>query len=107
MADFSCQVHIIHLHTHILLFIFITPHGQHQQTQQTQKKSERRIAGAELDSLWQSEKRILSKLQAIMDNDDSDVLVNRRSTFSQRLIPPKCTTEHHRNSIPAGDNQSL
>lgn len=107
MADFSCQVHIIHLHTHNLLFIFITPHGQHQQTQQTLKKSERRIAGAELDSQWQSESRILSKLQAIMDNDDSDVLVNRRSTFSQRLIAPKRTTERHRNSFPAGDNQSL
>lgn len=91
--------------THAYFIIYFYNSAQPTPTDST--NSERRMAGAELDSLWQSERRILSKLQAIMDNDDSDVLVNRRSTFSQRLIPPKCTTEHHRNSFPAGDNQSL
>ena len=56
-----------------------------------------------LDSLTEvSERRMLSKLHAILDKVSHplhDVLVCYRSTFSTRLITPKCTTERHRKSF--------
>ena len=61
------------------------------------------IVGMECDSLTVvSERRMLSKLRTIMDNISHplhDVLVRHKSTFSERLIPPKCTTERHRKSF--------
>jgi len=57
------------------------------------------VVGLEFDSLEVvSERRMLSKLSSILDNDShplNNVLVRHRSTFSQRLIPPKCTTWNH------------
>ncbi len=56
------------------------------------------VPGVELDSLVVvSERRILRKLQSIMDNDSHplhDVLV-----MHSRLLPPCYTTEHHRKSF--------
>ena len=49
-----------------------------------------------------AEKRMLSKLLSIMDNASHplhDTLVRQRSTFSNRLILPRCTTERHRRSF--------
>ncbi|KAL6487605.1 hypothetical protein MHYP_G00042310 [Metynnis hypsauchen] len=61
------------------------------------------VVGVELDSLTAvSERRTLSKLQAIMDNGSHplyDTVMRHRSTFSARLILPKCTTERHRKSF--------
>ncbi|XP_062868152.1 phospholipid-transporting ATPase IC [Trichomycterus rosablanca] len=61
------------------------------------------VVGVELDSLTTvSERRMLSKLKSIMDNTSHplyNTLERRRSTFSQRLIPPKSTTERHRRSF--------
>ncbi|XP_059802691.1 40S ribosomal protein S24 isoform X1 [Hypanus sabinus] len=61
------------------------------------------VVGVELDSLTVvSEKRMLSKLHAILDNVSHplhNVLVRHRSTFSQRLIPPRCNTEHRKKSF--------
>ena len=63
----------------------------------------RDVVGMELGSLTAvSERRMLSKLHSIMDNVSHplhDVLVKKRSTFSARLIPPRCTTERHRKSF--------
>ena len=61
------------------------------------------VVGLEFDSLKVvSERRMLSKLSSILDNDSDpfhNVLVRHRSTFSQRLILPKYTAEHHRISF--------
>ncbi|XP_062913008.1 uncharacterized protein LOC134350989 isoform X1 [Mobula hypostoma] len=61
------------------------------------------VVGMELDSLTVvSEKRMLSKLYAILVNVSHplhNVLGGHRSTFSQRLIPPRCNTERHRKSF--------
>ncbi len=61
------------------------------------------VVGVKLDSLTEvSERRMLSKLHVILDNVSHplhDVLVSYRSTFSTRLITPKCTTERHRKSF--------
>ncbi|KAI4894909.1 hypothetical protein NFI96_007437 [Prochilodus magdalenae] len=58
------------------------------------------VVGVELDSLMAvSERRTLSKLQTIMDNGSHPLyhtVMSHRSTFSARLIQPKCTTERHR-----------
>ncbi|KAI4873724.1 hypothetical protein NFI96_000464 [Prochilodus magdalenae] len=58
------------------------------------------VVGVELDSLMAvSERRTLSKLQTIMDNGSHPLyhtVMRHRSTFSARLIQPKCTTECHR-----------
>ncbi|KAI4887653.1 hypothetical protein NFI96_006166, partial [Prochilodus magdalenae] len=60
------------------------------------------VVGVELDSLMAvSERRTLSKLQTIMDNGSHPLyhtVMRHRSTFSARLIQPKCTTERHRRS---------
>ena len=59
--------------------------------------------GMECDSLTVvSERKILIKPRKISDNVSHplhDVLVRHRSTFSERLIPPKSLTEHHRKSF--------
>ncbi|KAL6478210.1 hypothetical protein MHYP_G00140450 [Metynnis hypsauchen] len=61
------------------------------------------VVGVELDLLTAvSERRTLSKLQAIMDNGSQplyDTVMRHRSSFSARLILPKCTTERHRRSF--------
>ncbi|KAI4885738.1 hypothetical protein NFI96_000237 [Prochilodus magdalenae] len=61
------------------------------------------VVGVELDSLMAvSERRTLSKLQTIMDNSSHPLyhtVMSHRSTFSARLIQPKCTTERHRRSF--------
>ena len=61
------------------------------------------VVGVQLDSLTEvMERRMLSRLQDIMDNTFHplhSVLDNHRSTFSARLIPPRCTTERHRKSF--------
>ncbi|KAI4894895.1 hypothetical protein NFI96_003892 [Prochilodus magdalenae] len=58
------------------------------------------VVGVELDSLMAvSERRTLAKLQTIMDNGSHPLyhtVMSHRSTFSARLIQPKCTTERHR-----------
>ncbi len=58
------------------------------------------VVGVELDSLTVvSERRMLSKLLAILDNTSHplhNVLSRYRSTSSQRLIQPRCSTERHR-----------
>ncbi|KAI4871845.1 hypothetical protein NFI96_016409 [Prochilodus magdalenae] len=60
------------------------------------------VVGVELDSLMAvSERRTLSKLQTIMDNGSHPLyhtVMRHRSTFSARLIQPKCTTERHRRT---------
>ncbi|KAI4885338.1 hypothetical protein NFI96_001847 [Prochilodus magdalenae] len=60
------------------------------------------VVGVELDSLMAvSERRTLSKLQTIMDNGSHPLyhtVMSHRSTFSARLIQPKCTTERHRSA---------
>ncbi|KAI4894307.1 hypothetical protein NFI96_005585 [Prochilodus magdalenae] len=62
------------------------------------------VVGVELDSLMAvSERRTLSKLQTIMDNGSHPLyhtVMSHRSTFSARLIQPKCTTERHRRYWP-------
>ena len=54
------------------------------------------VLGVELDTLTAvSDKRKLSKLRAILQYGSHplhNALVEQRSTFSQRLIAPKCTT---------------
>lgn len=61
------------------------------------------VVGVELDSLAVvSERRMLSKLHAILDNVSHPlhyVLLKHKSTFSERFILPKCTTERHRKSF--------
>ena len=56
------------------------------------------VAGAELDT----DRRMLSKLRAMLQYASHplhNALVEQRSTLSQRLIAPKCTTERHRKSF--------
>ena len=59
--------------------------------------------GVKLDSLTAvSERRMLRKLHVILNFDSHplhNVLIERRSSFSERLIPPRCTTERHRKSF--------
>ena len=61
------------------------------------------IVGVELDTLIAvSDRRILSRVQAILQYGSHplhNALVEQRSTLSQRLIAPKCTTEHQRKSF--------
>ena len=49
-----------------------------------------------------AERRMLSKLQSILDNVTHplyDTLAQQMSTFSRILLSPRCTTEHHRKSF--------
>lgn len=59
--------------------------------------------GVQLDSLTVLlERRMLSKVQAILDNNShpiNEVLDRLRSAFSQRLLAPRCSTERHRKSF--------
>ena len=59
--------------------------------------------GVELDSLRTvSERRMLPKVHSILDNSSHplhNTLVSLRSTFSDRLRHPRCTTERHRRSF--------
>ncbi|XP_049926802.1 uncharacterized protein LOC126406528 [Epinephelus moara] len=61
------------------------------------------VVGVELDPLTAvSDRRMLSKVRAILQHGSHplhNALVEQRSTFSQRLIAPKCTTERHRKSF--------
>ena len=61
------------------------------------------VMGEELDTLTTvAERRMLSKLQSILDNVTHplyDTLAQQRSTFSGRLLLPRCTTERHRKSF--------
>ena len=61
------------------------------------------VVGVKLDSLTAvSERRMLRKLHVILNFDSHplhNVLNERRSSFSERLIPPRCTTERHRKSF--------
>ena len=61
------------------------------------------VVGVELDSLAAvSDRRMLSKVRMILQHVSHplhNALVEQRSTFSQRLIAPKCTTERHRKSF--------
>ena len=65
------------------------------------------VVGVELDTLSAvSDRRMLSKVWAILQHVSHPLLnslFEQRSTFSQRLIAPKCTTEGHRKSFPPGD----
>lgn len=59
--------------------------------------------GVELDSLEAvTEKKMMSKLVSILNNVShplNDMLVERRSIFSQRLIPTRGFTERHRRQF--------
>ena len=61
------------------------------------------VVGVELDTLTAvSDRRMLSKLRAILQYGSHplhNALVKQRSSFSERLIAPKCTTERHRKSF--------
>jgi len=61
------------------------------------------VVGVKFDSLSVvSERRMLSKLKVILNNVSHplyDLVLKQRSTFSARLILPKCTTERHRKSF--------
>ena len=61
------------------------------------------VVGVQLNSLTVVlERRMLSKVQAILDNDSHplhEVLDRLRSTFSQRLLAPRCSTERHMKSF--------
>ncbi|KAL0187591.1 hypothetical protein M9458_014690, partial [Cirrhinus mrigala] len=61
------------------------------------------VVGEELDSLTEvSERRMLSKIKTILDFPSHPlhtVLTSYRSTFSNRLRLPRCTTERHRKSF--------
>ncbi len=61
------------------------------------------VVGVKLDSLTEvPERRMLSKLHVILDKVSHrlhNMLFSYRSTFSTRLITPKCTTERHRKSF--------
>ncbi|KAE8299065.1 hypothetical protein D5F01_LYC01451 [Larimichthys crocea] len=48
------------------------------------------------------ERRMLSKVQDILDNDSHplhELLERLRSSFSQRLLVPRCSTERHKKSF--------
>lgn len=61
------------------------------------------VVGVELDSRTVvSERRMLSKLLAILDNTSHplhNVLSRYRSMFSQRLFQPRCSTTRHGKSF--------
>ena len=61
------------------------------------------VVGEELDTLTTvAERRMLSRLQSILDNVSHplyDTLAQQKSTFSRRLLLPRCTTERHRKSF--------
>ena len=60
------------------------------------------VLGVQLNSLSVvSEGMMLCKLHSILDNTHPlhQVLTSHRSTFSNRLIPPLCKTEHQRKSF--------
>ena len=61
------------------------------------------IVGVELDSLTAvSDRRMPLKVRAILQYGSHplhNTLVEQRSSFSQRLIAPRCTTECHRKSF--------
>ena len=61
------------------------------------------LVGEELDSLTtMAEKRMLSRLQAILDNVSHplyDTLAQQRSSFSRRLLSLRCNTECHSKSL--------
>ena len=63
------------------------------------------VVWVELDNLTVvSERRMLSNLHVFLDNGYHplhDVVVSHRSTFSTRLILPRCITECHRKSFLA------
>jgi hypothetical protein len=64
------------------------------------------VLGMSLDTLEEvAERRILAKLLAIMDNVTHPLhamVMTQRSTFSHRLIPPRCARERYRRSfLPA------
>ncbi len=56
------------------------------------------VLGMELDPVHiVSERRMLSKFYSILDNSSHplhNVLVDQRSTFSQRMITAKCSSLH-------------
>ena len=64
------------------------------------------VVGEELDTLTAvSDRRLLLKLQVILQHGTHplhNALIKQRSTFSERLIAPKCTTECHRKSFLPG-----
>ena len=57
------------------------------------------VMGEELDTLTTvAERRMLSRLQSILDNVTHplyDTLAQKMSTFSGRLLLPRCTTGNH------------
>ena len=56
--------------------------------------------GVELDTLTAvSDRRMLWVILQYGSLPLHNALVKQRSTFSQRLIAPKCITEHHRESF--------
>ena len=61
------------------------------------------VVGEELNTLTTvAERRMLSKLQSILDNVTHplyNTLAQQMSTFSRRLLSPRCTTERHRKSF--------
>ena len=61
------------------------------------------VVGVELDTLTAvSDGRMPSKLRAILQYGSHplhNALVKQRSSFSERLIAPKCTTDRHRKSF--------
>ena len=61
------------------------------------------VVGEELDSLTVvSERRMLSKILTILDFPSHPlhkVLVSYKSSFSNRLLLPRCSTERHRKSF--------
>ena len=61
------------------------------------------VVGEELDTLTTvADRRMLSRLRTIMDNASHPLfstLAQRRSSFSRRLLLPRCTTERHRKSF--------
>ncbi len=61
------------------------------------------VVGEELDSLIEvSERRMLSKIKTIRDFPSHplyNVLISYRSSFSNRFLLPRCTTERHRKSF--------
>jgi len=61
------------------------------------------VVGEQLDTLTTvAERRMLSRFQSILDNYSHplhETLVQQTSSFSRRLLLPRCTTEHHRKSF--------
>lgn len=61
------------------------------------------VVGEELDSLIEvSERRMLSKIKTIRDFPSHplyNVLTSYKSSFSNRFLFPRCTTERHRKSF--------